>query len=503
MRLRKVIVGLLAAMTLATVAAPSATLAEEAPESPKISMENPMAAFLESREYAAVKGATAEFNKMEGVAVDPIRKKLYVAMSSVEKAMSDGKGDINLKENKCGVVYEADLDDNWNISSMRPLIEGGPYDPNGGVNRCDVNNMANPDNLFVDAQGNLWVGEDSGYHENNYLWRWDGKELKRFAATPLDSEITGLYVTANGDMFLNMQGPGAMNMHPYNRTLIGAVTGFNTKDDFKPLPVPTGDTQKMVTVATGSYQILGRGGELIPNDVKGERFGQRTMADGSVSICNSSDGNMFLPTDEAGTEGYLYTNFECRPGAVSKLYVRLDKKLGWQVLEGENVDFMPVGGTWNNCFASVTPWNTALTSEEYEAVVNENWQKNVSAMTAYLGEQANPYDYGYNVEMAPNGLGTRVVKRYAMGRFSHENALGMPDSRTFFQTDDGGSVVLFKFVADKAGDLSAGTLYAAEVTQVNLGEEDYYFKIGWVTLGHGTEEEISATIRQIDSVIGR
>jgi len=45
-----------------------------------------------------------------------------------------------------------------------------------------------------------------------------------------------------------------------------------------------------------------------------------------------------------------------------------------------------------------------------------------------------------------------------MGRFSHENVAIMADQKTVYQSDDGGNVVFFKFVATTAGDLSAGTL---------------------------------------------
>ena len=52
----------------------------------------------------------------------------------------------------------------------------------------------------------------------------------------------------------------------------------------------------------------------------------------------------------------------------------------------------------------------------------------------------------------------------------------MPDQRTVFMTDDGDNVGWYKFVADAAGDLSSGRLYAA-----NGGS----FTISWVFLGAG------------------
>lgn len=45
------------------------------------------AAFLETRRYAAMLGATSDFNKMEGLAVNAKDKKVYVAISDISKGM--------------------------------------------------------------------------------------------------------------------------------------------------------------------------------------------------------------------------------------------------------------------------------------------------------------------------------------------------------------------------------------------------------------------------------
>ena len=43
------------------------------------------AAFLETRRYAAYKGATTEFSKWEGITYDPKRNMLYTSMSAVRR----------------------------------------------------------------------------------------------------------------------------------------------------------------------------------------------------------------------------------------------------------------------------------------------------------------------------------------------------------------------------------------------------------------------------------
>jgi secreted PhoX family phosphatase len=485
---------------------PLNTLAQDPADDFLVSLDDPMAAFLESRAYAEEMGATAEFRKMEWVAVDPASNKIYLSMSEVNRTMSDDLGDIKLPANDCGVVYEAELDATSNISNLTPAIIGGPYDENAADgNYCDVNNISNPDSLFVDPQGNLWIGEDTSAHVNNMIWRWDGVTLKRFATLPEGAEATGVMITPNNDMFFSVQHPSGMSQYPYNRSAVVAVTGWKADQTFQDVPVPTGDDMRTVVMAAGEPQVLARVGEIIPEDMRGQRWGQINTARGAFDqICNQPDGNVFLPTNSDGTEGYLYTNYECRPATLGKMYIRQRSGgEGWEILEGENVDFASVNGTWNLCGSTATPWNTTLTSEEYEPVATSaDWQANVEDMTRYMGTQANPYDYGWLVEAFPDPRGdvveTQLVKHYAMGRFSHENAMVMPDQKTVYHGDDGTGVVLFKFVADEAGDLSAGTLYAAKVTQNGTTVEDHSFDLEWIELGSASNDEIAEAIEMME-----
>ena len=102
----------------------------------------------------------------------------------------------------------------------------------------------------------------------------------------------------------------------------------------------------------------------------------------------------------------------------------------------------------------------------------------------------NPYDYGYPVEVGvKNFKHASVAKHYAMGRVALELAYVMPDQRTAYMTDDGTNVGLYRFVADEAGDLGAGTLWIAQWSQksdVGLGEAT----LNWVSLGHASDEQV-------------
>lgn len=133
-------------------------------------------AFLESRKAARAKGATAEFRKMEGINIhhdalqDGRVPYMYMAMSQILAGMTDDRGDIQLAENPCGMVYRMALDDSFDTRLMQPVVAGGPYDKAAMPNACAPEALANPDNLLVLPDGAVVIGEDSGNHENNAVW---------------------------------------------------------------------------------------------------------------------------------------------------------------------------------------------------------------------------------------------------------------------------------------------------------------------------------------------
>ena len=59
-----------------------------------------------------------------------------------------------------------------------------------------------------------------------------------------------------------------------------------------------------------------------------------------------------------------------------------------------------------------------------------------------------------------------------------------PDNRTVYVTDDTNNAMFLKFVADTAGDLSAGSLYASQVAQTSTANGGTW-NMSWVLLGSG------------------
>ena len=91
--------------------------------------------------------------------------------------------------------------------------------------------------------------------------------------------------------------------------------------------------------------------------------------------------------------------------------------------------------------------------------------------------------------MNQDGTGS-VTKHYCLGRISHELVQVMPDERTVIMGDDYTNGGFFMFVADKARDLSAGTLYVARYDAVLTDTSTA--AMTWIKLGHATSAEIEA-----------
>lgn len=196
-----------------------------------------IASRVETRRYAAYKGATTEFRKEEGISLDPDNNILYVAMSEVNKGMLDndakadlgGPNHIRLPQNDCGTVYKLELVRNSSIGSdyvaknMVGMVSGEPtgypQDSEFAGNTCHVDKIANPDNVtFMPGRDTLIIGEDSGSgHQNDAIWAYTvgTNTLTRIQTTPYGSETTSPY------FYPNINGHGylmSVVQHPYGES---------------------------------------------------------------------------------------------------------------------------------------------------------------------------------------------------------------------------------------------------------------------------------------------
>ncbi len=307
-------------------------------------------------------------------------------------------------------------------------------------------------------------------------------------------------------------------------TATGTLAG---EISFSPIAVPVEDADKRVVRVSPSakidgaehaikWNVLARSGQKIGDQmfaVRRDAAGTPLYnADGTPSVSNDADFTSLL---QVGKKLFSITQFETRPAAMylSELSQGTDGTL--TPVSTKPVDLSSIGGVWNPCAGSVTPWNTHLGSEEYPpdaksieaAVTYADIDKEVLPMARYFGVNTDlapieafkvafkPYKYGFPVEVAVNEAGeTTVAKHYAMGRVAVELALVMPDKKTAYISDDGTNTGLYRFVADKEGDLSSGQLYSAKWKQTSAegaGAAD----IEWIDLGHGSNAEVAGALK--------
>jgi hypothetical protein len=185
------------------------------------------------------------------------------------------------------------------------------------------------------------------------------------------------------------------------------------------------------------------------------------------------------------------------PSPIAVLTLDQDPASGkLSLVKYHNVDTSGANGLWITCGASLSPWGTHLSSEEYEPnafTAAADAQFKAFSKNLYGDEtKANPYNYGHLPEVTVNADGTGSIrKHYCLGRISHELVQVLGDNRTVIMGDDATNSGYFVFVADKEKDLSSGTLYVAKVgAGFSLDPAAAAAPLSWIKLGSATSDEI-------------
>ncbi|MFC4989018.1 alkaline phosphatase PhoX [Saliphagus infecundisoli] len=220
-------------------------------------------------------------------------------------------------------------------------------------------------------------------------------ELKRFSSTALGAEVTGPFVFEDGTPLYSVQHPSRENPGPYAEAGIGYFSGFRftmngESDEFDELSTPqTNEERGVVRGGGGGFTYLAHGHD--PINGGSEELGVVQTPDG-VNITSATgstpdgeavnfagtqygdaaynpDCNQFVATDDDGTEGYLFTNWENSPGNVSRIPISCvdgewEADLEHAINIANTEAFREIGGTRINCYGDLSPWNTMLSSEE-------------------------------------------------------------------------------------------------------------------------------------------
>lgn len=303
---------------------------------------------------------------------------------------------------------------------------------------------------------------------------------------------------------------------------------------FDPVPVPRSPEAKKVVQATRGAVLDGRRIAIgfSPLLATGTRYGTglfgqahtlegRPVLDGQGRpvVSRYADFTSLMPR---GGQLLAVTHFESLPSSLYLSRLRQNRTTGAiTAVATRDLRLAGIGGIYNPCAGVVTAWGTHLGGEEYPPDVRAFEAALAAGDAAGLGRwvpqamryfsinpqapdlaavraRFKPYRYGYPFEVRAKGwLNVSVVRHHAMGRFSHEVATVMPDRRTVYMTDDDTNTGLFLFVADRAGDLSAGRLFAARLAQtVPAGSRQFEADVSWIDLGHATSRDISRAIER-------
>ncbi|MFB6085104.1 MAG: alkaline phosphatase PhoX [Halorientalis sp.] len=354
--------------------------------------------------------------------------------------------------------------------------------------------------------------------------------IKRFSTTAYGAEVTGPFVFEDGGLLYSLQHPSGDNPAPFGTGGIGYFKNFTFEldgdnDDFQEVSIPTTkEAQRKVRSANHDYVLLAQGRDEINGG--SERLGVTETPDGTEIIENNFHGakyigaaggnpdcNQFVATNDAGTEGYLFTNWENNPGNVSRIPLSQRSDGEWEA-DLENAmnlantqALRDLGGTHTNCYGDLSPWNTMISSEEHygsprvsyghtvsEIVEsgtgkgkiggNEFWnrpnptepnidftaqgvwsQDSAEPLAYYLGAKVrkglepigdvypNRYRYGYHIDFRQPAAETpQPVKYYVMGRAAWEAPNIQADKKTVYEAADGDNKGIYKFVADEPID---------------------------------------------------
>lgn len=289
---------------------------------------------------------------------------------------------------------------------------------------------------------------------------------------------------------------------------------------FTPVPFAADDAAKRAVTGPTAAKMDGadvplafhtilRTGDKAGDGVYGDLMGKDGKPIGEIS--HNPDFTSLLPK---GDKLYSISHFEDNPASLYLTELAKDAAGMLTAVATKAIDLSGVDGIWDPCAGSVTPWGTHLGSEEYpddarafEAARElKDIAEDAAPFARYYGLDPatmtvdafkavfNPYRYGFATEIAVSDAGeATVAKHYGMGRVSMELSNVMPDNKTAYITNDGTNVDLYRFVADKEGDLSSGQLFALKWVQTSA-DNGGAAKAEWIDLGHSDDATVKAAI---------
>jgi hypothetical protein len=222
-------------------------------------------------------------------------------------------------------------------------------------------------------------------------------------------------------------------------------------DKFGPL---LRDPNAVVDLPKGfSYQIISRVGEtmtdglLVPNAHDGMAAfpGPNGLTilvrNHEVSAGRSARHGAFGARNELFDKRYAQLLYDagrtagpCLGGTTTLVYDTRQRRL--------ERSFLSLAGTLRNCSGGPTPWNTWITCEE--------------AVDRASRTLARDHGYCFEVPATDTPTLVKAIPLTAMGRFNHEAVAVDPRSGIVYQTEDRVDGLIYRFIPEKAGQLTEG-----------------------------------------------
>ncbi len=313
-----------------------------------------------------------------------------------------------------------------------------------------------------------------------------------------DDEDTYFYHILSSNVFVDGDNQIAVELH--NRDGQSSDLGFDMYIQNLPATNPPVDCS---TDHIGCFTSINPTGQT-PNLIlpEGHRFQMilkqgtpHTIGEGNIG--GNHDFTGYIGLDGSSTVGHLSVNHETSPGGVTIADLHYNEEtLLWEIDSTQAVDFYneDLVSTIRNCSGGLTPWGTIITAEENTSGGDSNGD----------GYQ----DIGWLVEIDP--ITAKVMdyendgvqdKLWAMGRMNHENVVVADDMIRAFYGEDGGTQLVYKFVADEPGNLSSGDVYVLSLNQELVGGDPSGTTGLWVQVPNDTPEERN-NIRNAGAALG-
>jgi len=258
-----------------------------------------------------------------------------------------------------------------------------------------------------------------------------------FASPSWAASKNGLASDYSGVTFSSMLAPSLADAPQMATTAVGSTMSVKLKDgtqqDFKLAYQPFFVTGDLVPNQAGG-QILA-GGYF---DIHNQPINDTTVAGQTRQyFSDSPDGTSLLTVPNAKVAGvkghtvFAVVQFEYATWAqngVTGMYGKLPSPIAVLTLDQNpatgklslvkyhNVDTSSANGLWITCGASLSPWGTHLSSEEYEPnafTASTDAQFKAFSKNLYGSETAaNPYNYGHLPEVTVNPDGTASIKKH-------------------------------------------------------------------------------------------